>query len=677
VPASDPPAPQAPQPHDAGTQEAGTHDAGTQPQELSKGPSHGGAGRHGGAKAGIVALSLGALGVVFGDIGTSPLYSLQTVFNADHHAVHATSGDVYGVISLVFWSITMIVSVKYVSFIMRADNGGEGGIMALTALVQSAKVHSDAAKVMLVTLGILGASLFYGDGAITPAISVLSAVEGVKVAIPSLHSLVLPITVAVLTMLFAIQRFGTKLVGDLFGPVMALWFTVLGVIGTAEIVRHPDVIKALSPSYGAKFMFNHGGVAFIALGSIVLAVTGAEALYADMGHFGRAPIRRAWFFLVFPALTLNYLAQGSLIVRSPGSISNPFFLLVPHWAQVPMVLLATVATVIASQSVISGAFSVTKQAVQLGFLPRLTIRHTSQSEAGQIYAPGVNAALFVLVVVIVIGFGSSQALASAYGVAVTGTFILNTILFLAVARLLWHKPKRLIALGAVVFLSIELSFFAANLTKVVHGGWLPLAIAALIFTAMTTWRRGREIVSANRIKEEGSLRDFVERLDAHRPPVQRVPGTAVFLNANPETTPLAMRANIEHNHVLHEHVVIISIETERVPHVPESERLSNDDLGNDRDGISGLTARFGFQDHPDVPALLHLADRSGLLERSVDLGDASYFLSYITIVRTDAPGMMAWRKRLFLVMAHNAASPVWYFRLPDDCTVTMGERVAL
>jgi KUP system potassium uptake protein len=678
VPAPDQPAPQAPEPKDAGTQEAGTLDAGTQPEEASKGGSHGGAARPSKAKqAGFVALSLGALGVVFGDIGTSPLYSLQTVFNADHHAVHATPGDVYGVISLVFWSITMIVSVKYVSFIMRADNGGEGGIMALTALVQSAKVRSSAAKVTLVTLGILGASLFYGDGAITPAISVLSAVEGVKVAIPSLHSLVLPITVAVLTMLFAIQRFGTKLVGDLFGPVMALWFTVLGVIGAAEIVRHPDVIKALSPSYGAKFMFDHGGVAFIALGSVVLAVTGAEALYADMGHFGRSPIRRAWFFIVFPALTLNYLAQGSLIVRSPKSISNPFFLLVPHWAQVPMVLLATVATVIASQSVISGAFSVTKQAVQLGFLPRLTIRHTSQSEAGQIYAPGVNAALFVLVVVIVIGFGSSQALASAYGVAVTGTFILNTILFLAVARLLWHRPKRLIALGAVVFLSIELSFFAANLTKVVHGGWLPLAIAALIFTAMTTWRRGREIVSANRIKEEGSLRDFVDRLDAHRPPVQRVPGTAVFLNANPQTAPLAMRANVEHNHVLHEHVVIISIETERVPHVPEPERLSNDNLGNDRDGISGLTARFGFQDHPDVPALLALADQSGLLERSVDLGDASYFLSYITIVRTDAPGMMTWRKRLFLVMAHNAASPVWYFRLPDDCTVTMGERVAL
>jgi KUP system potassium uptake protein len=629
------------------------------------------------ARSGLAALTLGALGVVFGDIGTSPLYSLQTVFNADHQAVHATSGDVYGVISLVFWSITLVVSIKYVSFIMRADNGGEGGIMALTALVEGVKVRSNAAKATLVTLGILGASLFYGDGVITPAISVLSAVEGVKVAVPSLGSLVLPITVTVLTLLFAIQRFGTKLVGDLFGPVMALWFAALATSGAAEIARHPAILRALSPSYGAKFMIDHGGVAFIALGSVVLAVTGAEALYADMGHFGRSPIRRAWFMLVFPALTIEYLAQGSLIVRSPKSISDPFFLLLPGWAQVPMVLLATAATVIASQSVISGAFSVTRQAVQLGFLPRLQLRHTSQSRAGQIYAPGVNAALFVAVVAIVLGFGSSRALASAYGVAVTGTFILNTILFLAVARLLWHKSRRLIALGAAVFLTVELAFFAANLTKVAHGGWLPLAVAAVVFTAMTTWRRGRDIVSANRIEEEGSLRDFVDQLDAHRPRVLRVPGTAVFLNANSETTPLALRANVEHNHVLHERIVIISIHTEGVPHVPPQERLAHDHLGNDTDGISGLRARFGFQDHPDVPELLRLADRSGMLERSIELRSATYFLSQITIVRSGEGGMQPWRKRLFLAMAHNAANPVWYFRLPDDCTVIMGQRVPL
>jgi KUP system potassium uptake protein len=625
----------------------------------------------------MAALTLGALGVVFGDIGTSPLYALQTVFTVDSHAVHATSSDVYGVISLVFWSITMIVSVKYVSFIMRADNEGEGGIMALTALVQGAKVKSGAAKLTLITLGILGASLFYGDGAITPAISVLSAVEGVKVAVPGLGSLVLPITVAVLTVLFAIQRYGTKLVGDLFGPIMAVWFCVLALIGIVEIAQHPDVIRALSPTYGAQFFVNHGGVAFIALGSVVLAVTGAEALYADMGHFGRSPIRRAWFWLVFPALTLNYLAQGSLILRSPKAVASPFFLLLPSWAQIPMVLLATVATVIASQAVISGAFSVTRQAVRLGFLPRLTIRHTSQSEVGQVYAPGINAGLFAIVIAIVVGFGSSAALASAYGVAVTGTFILNTVLFLAVARLLWHKPRWLIGLGAAVFLTVEVAFFAANLTKVVHGGWLPLAIAALVFAALVTWRRGREIVTANRIREEGPLQEFIDRLDAREFPVQRVPGTAVFLNANPQTTPLALRANVEHNHVLHKRVVIISIETQRIPHVSDADRLTCDDLGHVADGITGLTARFGFQDHPNVPAMLRLAVQRHLLERTIDLDHASYFLSQITIVQTDAPGMSAWRKRLFLAMAHNAANPVRYFRLPDDRTVIMGERISL
>jgi KUP system potassium uptake protein len=633
--------------------------------------------RHAVAKTSMAALTLGALGVVFGDIGTSPLYALQTVFTADSHAVHATSGDVYGVISLVFWSITMVVSVKYVTFIMRADNGGEGGIMALTALVQQARVRSAMVKMLLVTLGILGASLFYGDGAITPAISVLSAVEGVKVAVPSLHSMVLPMTVAVLTGLFAIQRYGTKLVGNLFGPVMALWFGVLALTGLVEIAHHPAVLRALSPSYGAKFMFAHGHVAFIALGSVVLAVTGAEALYADMGHFGRQPIRRAWFLFVFGALTLQYLGQGSEILRSPKSIVNPFFLLMPGWAQVPMVLLATVATVIASQAVISGAFSVTHQAVQLGFLPRLTVRHTSRREVGQIYVPAVNAALFAIVVAIVIGFGSATALASAYGVAVTGTFILNTILFLAVARLLWHRPWREVALGAVVFLSIEVTFFAANLTKVVHGGWLPLAIAAIVFTILMTWRKGREIVSANRIKEEGPLQQFIDELDDRAVKIQRVPGTAVYLNSHAQTTPLALRANVEHNHVLHERVIIVSIETDKVPHVYHADRLSCDELGHAADGITGVSVRFGFQDAPNVPAMLHLAVRQDLLEHSLDFQHASYFLSQITIVPTGARGMNRWRKQLFLALARNAANPVLYFRLPDERTVTVGERVAL
>ena len=625
----------------------------------------------------MAALTLGALGVVFGDIGTSPLYALQTVFLADGHAVRPVPQDVYGVISLVFWSITMIVSVKYVSFIMRADNQGEGGIMALTALLQRARIKSAGAKLALVTLGILGASLFYGDGVITPAISVLSAVEGLKVAVPGLSSLVLPITVAVLAMLFMIQRFGTKLVGRLFGPVMAVWFGVLALIGVVEVAQHPGVLRALSPTYGAQFFVAHGGVAFIALGSVVLAVTGAEALYADMGHFGAGPIRRAWFLLVFPALTLNYLAQGSLLLGSPKAIANPFFLLLPSWAQIPMVILATVATVIASQSVISGAFSVTRQAVQLGFLPRLTIRQTSDSEVGQGYVPAVNLSLFVTVIAIVVSFGSSAALASAYGVAVTGTFILNTILFLAVARLLWHTRKRLIALGAAVFLTGEATFFAANLTKVVHGGWLPLVIAATAFVILTTWRKGREIVTANRRQEEGPLREFIEQLDAREFPVRRVPGTAVFLNSNSKTTPLALRANVEHNHVLHERVIIVSTQTERIPHVSDDDRLTADHLGRPGDGITGLTVRFGFQDEPNIPATLRLAVQEGLLEGEIDVDSASYFLTQITIVPAGHASMSRWRKKLFLTMARNAANPAGYFRLPDNRTVTMGERVDL
>jgi KUP system potassium uptake protein len=452
---------------------------------------------------------------------------------------------------------------------------------------------------------------------------------------------------------------------------------VLALTGVVEIAQHPEITRALSPSYGAQFLIDHGSVAFIALGSVVLAVTGAEALYADMGHFGRAPIRRAWFWLVFPALTLNYLAQGSLILRSPRAAENPFFLLFPHWAQIPVVLLATVATVIASQAVISGAFSVTRQAVQLGFLPRLTVQQTSEQEVGQVYLPAVNLGLFVTVVAIVIGFGSSAALASAYGVAVTGTFILNTILFLAVARLLWHKPKRVIALGAVVFLTIEVTFFAANLTKVEHGGWLPLVVAGLVFIALMTWHKGRAIVTDNRVRQEGPLRDFIDMLAAPDVPIRRVPGTAVFLNPNQDTTPLALRANVEHNHALHEHVIIVSIKNERVPHILDADRLVVNSLGHPADGITGLIARFGFQDEPNVPAALHLAAARELLEGATDVEQACYFLSQITIVRGATPGMSNWRKKLFLTMAHNAANPARYFGLPDDRTVTIGARVDL
>jgi KUP system potassium uptake protein len=621
------------------------------------------------------ALALGALGVVFGDIGTSPLYVLQTVF-ASGHGVHPTPDEVYGVISLIFWTITLIVSVKYVSFVMRADNGGEGGIMALTALLQGAKLPKARAKLILIPLGILGASLFYGDGVITPAISVLSAAEGLHVAAPSVDSLVLPLTIAVLIALFTLQRYGTELVGRLFGPVMAVWFTVLGLLGIAEIAHDPAVLTSLSPSYGVRFFLDHGLVAFVALGSVVLAVTGAEALYADMGHFGRSPIRRAWFLLVFPALTLNYVGQGSLIVSSPTAIANPFYLLVPHWAQLPMVALATLATVIASQAVISGAFSLTRQAAQLGFLPRMTIRHTSGHREGQVYLPAVNWALFTAVITLVIGFGSANALGSAYGVAVTGTFLLNTIMFLSVARLLSHTRKRLIALGAVVFLTTEVAFFSATLIKVVHGGWLPLLIALAVFTVMMTWRRGQALVIQRANVKAGRVRDFVRRAPALEPPVLRVPGTGIFLNADPESTPLALRANVEHNHVLHERVITLSIKTVHAPHVAARDRLTADDLSDAHGGFVRLTARFGFQDHPNAPAALRLAVRQGLLE-GLDPRTTSYFVSRATPVRSRAPGLSAWRKWLYVTMAHNAASSVEHFRLPHDRTVVMGEEIEI
>jgi KUP system potassium uptake protein len=635
-------------------------------------PTSGTSAHHGGRAA----LTLGALGVVFGDIGTSPIYSLQTVFTADHHAVGTGASDVYGIISLVFWAIVLVVTVKYLTFILRADNGGEGGIMALTALLQAQRFKTTRAKVILVTLGIVGASLFFGDGVITPAISVLSAVEGLKVAAPSLSSLVVPIALVILTLLFAIQRFGTGFIGRLFGPVMCLWFVVLGVVGGAQVARDPAVLKALSPTYGLQFFFDHGMVGFIALASVVLVITGAEALYADMGHFGAGPIRRAWFMLAFPALTLTYLGQGALILHDPSAAENPFFLILPGWARIPMVLLATVATVIASQAVISGAFSVSRQAVQLGVMPRLTIQHTSEREEGQLYVPAVNWALFVAVVGLVLGFGSSAALASAYGVAVTATFILNTILFLAVVRVIWHKPIWLVVLGAAVFGTVEVTFFAATLTKIVHGGWLPIVAAALVFTILATWQRGQVILTRKRTVAEGPIREFVDQLHAAEPPVYRVPGTAVFLNANPETTPLALRANVEHNHALHEAVLIVSIVFAKIPYVPATDRLVIDDLGYDDDGISHITATFGFQEQPDIPVTLRAAELDKL-ETPVDIADATYFLSRMFIVETDAPGMPGWQKRLFLAFAQNAAHPEEYFGLPTDRTISMGAQVEI
>jgi KUP system potassium uptake protein len=617
-------------------------------------------------------LVIGALGVVFGDIGTSPLYAVQTVFSIDGGKVQPTPGDVYGALSLIFWSITLIVSIKYVTLVMRASNDGEGGIVALAALVRRASPRGIGP--MLVALGIFGASLFYGDSVITPAISVLSAVEGVKVTSPGLADFVVPIALAILTVLFVIQRWGTGAVGRLFGPVMVLWFGAIGAAGIAEVVARPLILKGLSPTYALEFAVNRPAVAFVAMGAVVLAITGAEALYADMGHFGRAPIRRAWFAVVFPALTLNYLGQAGLVLHRRGAISNPFFELLPQWARMPMVVLATIATVIASQAVISGAYSLSRQGVRLGYLPRLTVRHTSAREVGQIYVPAVNWALFAAVVALVLGFRSSGRLAAAYGIAVSGTFVITTLLFLVVARRRWRWPAWAIWVLGIVFGIVEGTFFTANLSKIHHGGWLPLVIAAGVFTLMTTWNRGREIVTANRTRDEGPLRAFVKGLRDKEPSVLRVPGTAVFLNPSKETTPLAMRANVETNHVLHERTVIVSVVPVDVPHIARHERVEVDDLGYRDDNILHVSARFGFQDDPDIPDVLRLAQAKGL-ECDLEVERLHYFLSRVTLVVTDAPGMSRWRKKLFVVVARNAASPVEYFRLPHRDTITIGSEI--
>jgi KUP system potassium uptake protein len=634
---------------------------------------HSTVGRRVGRAAGV-GLAVGALGVVFGDIGTSPLYALQTVFSIDGGAVRPTPGDVYGVLSLVFWSITVVVSVKYVLFVMRADNDGEGGVLALTALLRRLLGSSGRRAAVIVTLGLLGACLFYGDSLITPAISVLSAVEGLSVETPSLSHLTLPISAVILTVLFVGQRWGTHRVGQLFGPVMVVWFLVLAALGIPEIARQPAILRALSPTYIVTFVAAHPYTTFVAMGAVVLAITGAEALYADMGHFGRPAISKAWFALVLPALVLNYFGQGALILRHPASAANPFYLLVPSWGRTPMVVLATLATVIASQAVISGAFSVSHQAVRLGALPHLTVKQTSDKERGQIYVPAVNWLLFVGVIAIVFGFRSSARLATAYGVAVTGTFLITTALLLIAAHSVWRWARWKLVLAGVVFGVVEVVFFAANLTKVVHGGWLPLSVAIVLFLAMTTWERGRHLVTERRIRQEGTLTDFVAQVAAAD--VARVPGTAVFPHPGKDTTPLALRASLAYNHVLHEHVVIISVQLEGIPHVPEADRIVVENLGDAEDGIVHLTARSGFQDHQNIPRLLRTV-RGTSTDLQIDVDQAYYFLSRISIHRGPDPELPDWRKRIFLALAGTAADPADYFHLPDDRTVTMSFHVDL
>jgi len=621
-----------------------------------------------------LAMVVGALGVVFGDLGTSPIYTIQTVFNpSDPHPIPLSREHVYGVVSLVFWAVMLIVTLTYVMLVMRADNHGEGGIMALITLVLKWGKGRRAA-ITLATLGIFGAALFFGDSMITPAISVLSAVEGLKVVEPRLAGWVVPLTAVIILGLFALQRRGTATVGRLFGPVMIVWFVAIGACGVFGIAAHPEILKALSPVYAVSFMVRHFGTAFFSLAAVVLAVTGAEALYADMGHFGRPAITRAWVFVVMPACVLNYAGQGALLLGDERAVSAPFFLLAPGWARLPMVLLATAATVIASQAVITGAYSVASQAAQLGYLPRLRVAHTSESTIGQIYVPWINGLLMVSVLILVFAFRSSAALAFAFGMAVTGTITITTLLFFYIARTRWGTPLWIVVTGGGALMFIDLLFVAANMTKLIHGAWVPLLIGLTAFTVMTTWQRGREIVTRQRERAEGPLGEFIDRLPSYDPPLVRVAGTAVFLNRGKRTAPLAMRANVEHNRVLHEHVVIMAIETLQVPRVPDAERTEVDAMGSAEDRVIHVIARFGYMERPNVPGALRLLD-AGQTEGPIDVDGASYFLSKLELRKGTAPTMAPWRKSIFIATSYITADAAEYFNLPIDRTVVMGSRI--
>lgn len=623
-----------------------------------------------------VAMVLAALGVVFGDIGTSPLYAVQTIFERGAiRPVPIDQTSIYGVISVIVWSITLVVTVLYVRMLTHADNDGEGGLLSLLSLLHREQLSARAFKV-LGTLGILGAALFFGDSMITPAISVLSSVEGLEIVDPNLKDIVVPGAVGILVALLVLQRWGTARVGKLFGPVMAVWFLALAVIGAAEIVRDPAILQALSPHWAVRYFVAHPLTGFLSLGGVVLVITGAEALYADMGHVGRLPIVRSWLAVVFPALTLNYLGQGALLLRSPSSVHNPFFLMIPHWALIPMVALATLATVIASQAVISGAFSVTQQAARLGYVPRLRVIHTSTEERGQIYTPFVNWVLLVAVVALVIGFRSSARLAAAYGLADISTIAVSTLLFFA---LLWAQGRwprwRIIAVGAL-FLTLVLAFVVANTVKIAEGGWLPVGIAIVLFSLLTTWRRGRQLRDERRGDLEGDLQEFVVSLRDDASTVRRVPGCAVFLSRGEGRAPLAMRANVEHNHALHESTVLLTLQTTSSPRSDPDERISVADLGFSDDGISHVTARLGYLEAPNIPELVKEAVHKGGEAIEDDVGSASYFLSVPRVrVTGEAPGMAKWRKQLFVTMSRLTSDPVEFLELPPHRTIVMGAEI--
>ena len=613
-------------------------------------------------------MSLGALGIVYGDIGTSPLYSLRECFHGAH-GVPPTHANVLGVLSLVFWALIIVVTLKYHVYVLRMDNRGEGGILALMGLVHKESGKQTGFRRLIMPLGLFGAALLYGDGIITPAISVLSAVEGLEVATPAFTKFVVPITIVILVGLFLFQRHGTGRIGSVFGPIMLIWFGTLAIMGISGILRDPSVITAVNPAHAFRFFVRNGFHGFLVLGAVFLVATGGEALYADMGHFGERPIQVDWFGFVGPSLLLNYFGQGALLIHNPEATSNPFYRLAPGWALYPLLILATAATVIASQAIISGAFSLTRQAIQLGYLPRMRIDHTSAREIGQIYVPAVNWALMVACIALVIGFGSSSALASAYGVAVTTTMVITTILaYFAARHVLGWNTAAAVAVTAA-FLFADLAFFGANMVKVVHGGWFPLVVAIGVFTLMTTWRRGRQIL-IDRIQEVGmSDGDFLKSIGRHSPP--RVSGTAVFMDRTVDEIPLPLLHNLKHNKVLHESVVLLTIVTEEVPYVSDEEQTEVRELGG---GLYRIVARYGFMEIPEVPALLASVEVPGV---SFDPASTSFFLGRETLLATSRPGMAIWRERLFSWMVRNAQGAALYFRLPTNRVVELGAQIEL
>ncbi len=625
--------------------------------------------QHGHGKTGLRGLVLGAIGVVFGDIGTSPLYTLKEAFSP-HFGLTGDHDTVLGILSLVFWALMIVVTLKYVTIIMRADNEGEGGIMALMALAQRTLAKGGRSAYVVGILGIFGASLFFGDGVITPAISVLGAVEGLEVAAPRLHAYIVPITVAILVAVFVAQRYGTEKVGRVFGPITLLWFLSIAAVGVYNVVDAPEVLAAFNPWWGAKFFITHGWHSLFILGAVVLAVTGGEALYADMGHFGPKPIRIAWGTVVLPSLMLNYLGQGALVLEHPDAVSNPFYESVPTWALYPMIVLATMAAIIASQAVITGAFSVARQAMQLGYIPRMQIKHTSRDTIGQIYIPYINWLLMLLVIGVVLAFRSSTALATAYGISVSATMLIETLLLALVAWSLWPRWRKWVLPLCVVFFIVDLGFVVANGAKFFHGAWFPIALGLVVFTILRTWRRGRELLHDEVRKEGIQLDTFLPGLMLAPP--ARVPGTAIFLTADKGVVPHALLHNLKHNKVLHERNVFLTVETLNVPYAPADKRLKMEGIGDD---FYRVLVRYGFMETPDIPlALMRSCDKGGMY---FDPMDTTYFASRETIVAGAHRGMPVWRDRLFAIMHRNAAPATGFFRIPGNRLVELGAQVEI